>query len=135
MEKVLPREVVVLVGENVREEKGNKISLMGLYVGDDILIHSAEPKVHLPSLSILVIVRDGQGVFESALVLLEPSGKERALGEREVEKVKEQNAIFAVTLNNYLVEEFGDYRVKLRLDEEEYEYTFGIKSSPNEPKE
>ncbi len=68
-----PTEVVFLLAEDIREEVRSKLSLLGVFSGDDIIIRGEKPAI--PSLAFFLLIRDGRGTFESSFRINSEEGK------------------------------------------------------------
>ena len=98
-----------LVCEGVRPEAGNKLTLVGFYAGDRIVVPIGTERVLLNSLAFLLIFRDGQGTFKTGVSLRSPSGKELFEDSpiRDVELKENSTHTFAFQIVPFQSEEFG----------------------------
>ena len=98
MKKILPKQLRFFLADGVREEIGAKISLIGLYTGDEVIVQSELPvqvpgKIRglaLPGLYILIILVNGQGKFKGEFVIYDPNGKPMRRAIEIVNKVKDK---------------------------------------------
>ncbi|MGH6824684.1 DUF6941 family protein [Methyloceanibacter sp.] len=119
--------VVFLLCETVREELGNKLSLLGLFTSNRILAPADTTTVLLPSLTLLFIVNGGEGSFRTSLTLFAPSGK--ALAEptpRDVPLVPGTGRNLIFNFVPFSTDEFGEYHAILRMDGTEYSRRFSL---------
>jgi len=132
--KKLPTSVTFLLADDIREEIGNKKSLIGMYVGDAIQI--SEPTVlpmAMPSLLIFILLRGGAGIFNATFKVIAPGRQNMLTSEpAEVTLIPDVNFIFANKVNGFPVPEFGDYEIQLKLDAKIFKYKFKVVSSPQE---
>jgi hypothetical protein len=128
----LPRddEVVFLVCENIREEPNKKLSLLGVYTSNQILVPPDTSEVFLPALSFIFIFRGGEGSFIPSVQFTTPSGKTIAEG-KVAEKVTLGEGGYNMLLNfiPFQTNEFGDFSVTAKLDDHQYHRSFAIRKS------
>src|SRR3990170_6853318 len=83
MPKMLPKRIHFLIADAIREETGGKLTVMGLYAGNDIRLQGPLPTeipdgmkgIAIPSLAILAIITDGHGEFRTQFYLYDPNDK------------------------------------------------------------
>ncbi len=83
MVTVLPKQARFLLAEAIRDEAAGKVSLLGLYSTDEVVVQGPLPAVvpegmhgvALQSLAILVIFVDGYGEFHVKFEFYDPDGK------------------------------------------------------------
>lgn len=136
MANVYPKNIQFLLADHVRQEEGGKLSLLGFYSGDAVLLKGPLPEeipegmegIALPGLTIVAVVRDGHGSFNSAIHLYGPNGKELGEGVKghALDKAKDGTANLLVPIQPFPIPEFGMYRVLLELGKHEYEYRFRV---------
>lgn len=136
MANVYPRNVQFLLADAVRQEEGGKLTVLGLYSGDAVLLKDSLPNsipegmegLALPGLTIVAIVRDGQGSFSYGVHLYGPDGK--ALGKgvdgMKLDKKKDAPASLLIPVQPFPIPDFGTYRVLLQLNRHEYEFKFRV---------
>ena len=131
-------KVNFLIAEEVRPEANNKITVLGLFAGDIIImIKGARPQgvpeglpAGLERLSILAIISDApDGLHKFKGRLIEPSGElyrpESALGEATTKKGFSHTVI--VELKPLIVKKSGIFRFEFFVDEEMFSYPFEIR--------
>lgn len=134
MEKKYPTNegLNFIVCDDIREEQNNKLILVGVYGGGDILF---EPKgsddvvYNLPSLALFFQFLDGFGEFNGSFELVDPSGN-HVINHADTGVLTKKDTgalVFYAKVNNFNVKEFGQYKAVMRLDDEEYEKVFQIK--------
>ena len=127
MSQKLPDSVQFLIAEDVREESGKKLSLLGVFAGDDINIEKNELGYALPSFAILILGRGARGKFRGSLKLLSPSGKEIVVNQwDELDFSSGANFVMPIKLVPFVINEFGPYTVSLTLSDTPYTFTFSI---------
>lgn len=136
MANVYPKDIQFLLADHVRQEEGGKLSLLGFYSGDAVLLKGPLPEeipegmegIAIPGLTIVAVVRDGQGIFNSAIRLYGPNGKELGEGVKgqKLDKRKDGTANLLVPIQPFPISGFGMYRVLLELGTHEYEYQFRV---------
>lgn len=136
MANVYPKNIHFLLADAVRQEEGGKLTVLGLYSGDAVLLKDPLPQVipegmeglALPGLTIVALVRDGHGSFSYDVRLFRPDGI--ALGKgadgMRLDKAKETPASLLVPIQPFPIPGFGTYRVVLLLNKHEYEYKFRV---------
>ena len=83
MRKPLPKRVQFLLAESVREEVGGKLTLLGYFTGNDIIMHNPMPAtipkgakgIALSNLTILATFFGGSGTYNAEVAVYDPSGK------------------------------------------------------------
>lgn len=144
MANVYPKEIQFLIADHVRQEEGGKLSLLGFYSGDAVLLKGPLPAeipegvggIALPGLTIVAVVRDGQGSFDSTFHLYSPDGRELGQGVKgqKLDKAKGGAASLIVPIQPFPIPEFGIYRARLQLGKHEYEFQFKVGHfDPNVP--
>lgn len=137
MANIYPKDVRFLLADAVRQEQGGKLTVLGLYSGDSVLLNDPLPKVFpegkqgfaLHGLTILVTICDGQGHFDCSIHLFGPDRKELGKGANrlEVNKEKDASANLIFPMEPFLINGFGIYRFALQLNKHEYEFKFSVR--------
>jgi len=141
MKKQLPSAPRFLLADNITEQSGGKLLIVGLYSGDVVVLHGPLPAevpaqfrgLAIPGLYILVTFIDGVGEFDASVRIYDPKGN--ALGpesrlKAKLEKGKSQNLI--VPLVPFPVTAFGKYRIELQIDTRKFNYEFSVQhEDPN----
>lgn len=114
--------------EDIREERGNKLTFLGVYTGGDILCPKGAKETILPSLTLFFGFGDGEGEFDVRMKLTGPDGS--IIVEKNIERAKKKpregmNLIFG--FKPFHVKKFGMYTAVVNLDGETYERTFDIR--------
>ncbi len=141
MAKKLPAQLRFLLADAVREEAGGKVSILGFYSGDEVVLQGELPTkleegaqaVALPALTILVLFVDGYGNFQLRLQVFDPTGKPFGLSKpMQINKVKGAPYNIILPIMPFPIRVFGRYRFELRIDKRKYEYSFTVRhQDPN----
>ncbi len=131
-DKKYPSVIWSILADDVRQETGSKISIIGAYTGNDITV---TPTQQLPTgqsigfpLTVLYVFEGVEGEHEARLNIFDPLGKAVGNGVLKFNpgKVSTVNAIFK--LPNFVVSESGQYTAKLSFgDQKPYEFKFKVK--------
>jgi hypothetical protein len=132
--KVFPSDSTTrfLVCENIREEARGKISFLGVYTGDQILVPINTTVVTLASVAFWFGFLDGEGQFAATVSLFSPTKTlldQASMPAAEKEIGKMLNLI--VNLAPFRTDEFGTYRAVAYLDQQAYERKFEIRKDPS----
>jgi hypothetical protein len=122
--------------EEIRQESGNKVSLLGVLAGG-IVIDTHQPEESednytLPQLCFYFNFRDGEGSYKAQLEILDPKGTiiiENDIG--ELKKKPLSSMTFYATCRPFHINTFGEYTARLTLDDTPYEGRFLVKSENN----
>jgi hypothetical protein len=134
MAKVYPDKIdIFLAADAIRQEIGGKITIMGAFVGNQILLAPDTPlPAHMP-LAILAAFYGGEGDFETKLRIKEPSGAESGeLVTGRLNKVANQAMQVMVNFGLFGIVSLGKYKIDVILDDHVYtEYlTVGMSDKP-----
>lgn len=130
MTKQFPSDdkTIFLLCEDVREETGKKLTVLGLMLGGEIIVPKQDHQnAALSSLAFLFALTDGEGVFKSEFSIIGPDNQPLIMGNPlETEKLPDAAAslIFKLLPFKY---KLGTYRVILKLDGSAYEREFKIR--------
>lgn len=136
MARLFPKNVQFILADAVRQEVGGKLTMLGLYSGDVVLLNETLPPalpegaagMALAGLTFLVRVLDGQGQFKYRVDLYGPKGE--MLGQRMTEQILEMQpgttASLIVPVQPFPIPEFGIYRIVLTLNGRPYEFKFRV---------
>lgn len=127
--KKYPNDVRFLLAEDFRTETGKKLTLLGVYAGDDINLGGEAAGQALASLIVLIIGRGALGKFEAKVEIRNPS-KELMFDpvNNTLEIVEEQNFVIPLKISPFPIPQLGEYTVTLFLDDRSYPYHFLIRS-------
>lgn len=123
-----PDEIKTIISESIREEVNKKLSILGLYVGDNVIVQG-EAGGALSSFSILTILRNGNGNIHLKITLYDPDKNIIHQSLINVEFQPGQNAILPIQLSPFPIKKFGDFVFEIIFDDNEdikYEYKFNI---------
>jgi hypothetical protein len=123
--------VIFLLSEHVRQEVGGKVSVLGLYPGNLLLIPKDTKQIVVP-LTFIFIALEGEGVFPTSLSVHSPSGKpmfpDASLSD-SIKNPREALSVF-VAVQPFVTEETGKFDVTLRLGKSSYRRSFTIEFAP-----
>lgn len=127
--KVYPKNDFFLLCEDIREEKGGKYSLIGVFVGGDIqltpgVIGSAG--VAMPSLSIFARFSGGVGEFRQRLRVIPPVGDPISVDGTPVELKEGVVHMANLQMRPFSLPALGTYRLELYFDDEKFEFPFDV---------
>lgn len=130
-------KVNFLIAEEVRPEVNGKMTILGLFAGDIILLVkgarpegvAADTPVGLERLAILVIIGETEGEHKFKGKLVEPSGElyksELALGEATLKKGFNHTII--VELKPFIVKQEGIFNFEFFVDDQKFTFPFEIR--------
>jgi hypothetical protein len=123
-----PDEVTLLISEDVRPDLGNKISLLGFFMGGDIGFQKGTPlPVILSSVTFIFWVKGGEGTFSQTVKLLKPDDSVFFESTpNQFEKKPNQAAALILKLAPFNIPVIGDYKVIMTLDGTGYEHIVPI---------
>ncbi|MDD5384154.1 MAG: hypothetical protein PHG89_04660 [Gallionella sp.] len=122
-------KVVFLLCEDFRAELGGKASLLGAFLGGDIVIQEKKVKgLALPSLAFIFMFNDGSGSFDSKFEILSPDDKPIIPDSGTTSAIKKPDASMNIIskVAPFPAEE-GTYKVHVQLDDKLYKREFKIR--------
>lgn len=133
--KVYPtqEEMAFIVCDDIRAEAGNKMGLLGVYGGYEIVfqddaLNNSQESLSIPSLSFYFSFRDGVGNYTSRISV---KYGDRSLLDEEMGVIPKQEGragVVAFKMAPFTVAGFGTYTVSLVLDgDREYSHPFEIR--------
>jgi len=128
-DKMYPRDSRFFVCEQVRNEAGNKLTLLGCYTSGHIVANKKIKDDEPAELEIAFVITllDGYGKFRVSLDVLAPDERpvfSDQVGETVMSKGKGHDLVFQFRPLQFPSP--GTYVVKLGLDESTYKYTFQL---------
>jgi hypothetical protein len=128
MNKSLPKSdgSSFLLCEDVREEVNNKLSVIGVFPNDDIVL---QKDVVIPSLMAVLFARGGEGPCETRISLTDPQGQAVIESPKKavvLEKNKSYLAAVRVLAPHLAV---GQYSITFFFDDEPIQRTFEVKTA------
>lgn len=128
MNKSLPQSdgSSFLLCEDVREEVNNKLTIIGVFPNDDVVL---QKDVVIPSLMAVLFARGGEGTCETTISLTDPKGQAVIESPKQtivLEKNKVHLAAIRVLAPQLLV---GQYTIKFFFDEEPIQRSFEVKTA------
>ena len=115
-----------LLCEDVREEVNNKLSIIGVFQNDDIVL---QKDIVIPSLMVILFARGGEGPCETRVSLIDPKGQAVIESPKQtvvLEKGKVHLAAIRVLAPQLMV---GQYTIKFFFDDAPIQRTFEVKTS------
>ncbi len=128
MNKSLPKSdgSSFLLCEDVREEVNNKLSIIGVFPNDDIVL---QKDILIPSLMAVWVARGGDGPCETKISLTDPAGQTVIESPKQtvvLEKNKPYLAAIRVLAPQLMV---GQYTIKFFFDDVPIQRTFEVKTA------
>ena len=128
MELPKDSDVVLLLCEDARLEVGNKITLLGMYAGDDISVWSEEDEKNIGALTFVILIKGKSGKFRAVFEIRKPDKSSFIRHEfGDIEKPAAGAAVPILKFSPFFVEQYGEYLVILSLDGREYIRAFTIR--------
>jgi hypothetical protein len=126
MKKALPQSEgsSFLLCEDVREEVNNKLTIIGVFPNDDVILRK---DIVIPSLMAVLFARGGQGSCETKVSLTDPKGQTVIESPKQtvvLEKNKNHLAAIRVLAPELTV---GQYTIKFFFDESSIQRSFQVK--------
>jgi hypothetical protein len=128
MKKSLPKSdgSSFLLCEDVREEVNNKLSIIGVFPNDDIVL---QKEILIPSLMVVLFARGGEGPCETKISLTDPKGQTVIESPKQtavLEKNKVHLAAIRVLAPQLLV---GQYTINFFFDDVPIQRTFEVRTA------
>jgi hypothetical protein len=128
MNKSLPKSdgSSFLLCEDVREEVNNKLSIVGVFPNDDIVL---QKDILIPSLMVVLFARGGEGPCEKRISLTDPKGQTVIESPKQtvvLEKNKVHLAAIRVLAPHLMV---GQYTIKFFFDDVPIQRAFEVKTA------
>ena len=122
-------EVIFLLCEDVRAEYGNKLSILGLFAGNDILFPTGSGHT-LPSLAILLLLR-GMQFRPNSNAQLRVKGPRWPVNEPVTWPLQPEaeTAAFMFKVQNVDLG-LGEYRIELSIGAERHVFGFRVAEQP-----
>ena len=115
-----------LLCEDVREEVNNKLSIIGVFPNDDIIL---QRDIVVPSVMAVLFARGGEGPCETRVSLTDPKGQTVIESPKKTVVLEKNNTYLAairVLAPELLV---GQYTIKFFFDDVSIERTFEVKTA------
>lgn len=137
--KSLPKRVRFFIADDIRADS-RKPMIIGFLPNDFVGIEASEGQpepsketpIILQSLAILTAFIDCEGPFDAEISLYTPSGiaileHQKVDGGINSDQATQKHDInFIAKFMPFGIPEFGPYKFVIKLDEQDYEYTFNI---------
>jgi hypothetical protein len=115
-----------LLCEDVREEVNNKLSIIGVFPNDEIVL---QKEVVIPSVMAVLFARGGEGSCETKVSLTDPKGQTVIESPKKTVVLEKSDAYLAAI--RVLAPELtvGQYTIKFFFDDQTIQRTFEVKSA------
>ena len=128
MKKSLPKSdgSSFFLCEDVREEVNNKLSIIGVFQNDNIIL---QKEIVIPALMAVLFARGGEGSCETRVSLTDPKGQTVIESPKQtvvIEKNKVYLAAIRVLAPQLMV---GRYTIKFFFDDTPIQRTFEVKKA------
>jgi len=139
MKQQLPQTVRFLLCDDVRPEATGKVSIIGLYPADVIMVRNMDGQVPpeglvtvLGQIAIACLALNGNGTYTAGVAITGPSGQNMLSGSLgEFTLARDRNATLIVQSTNLAVPEYGKYTLILTIGKREYPFEFNIVQAPD----
>lgn len=113
-----------LLCEDVREEVNNKLSIIGVFPNNDIVL---QKEIVVPSVMAVLFARGGEGACETRVSMTDPKGQTVIESPKKTVALEKDTAYLAAI--RVLAPELtvGQYTIKFFFDETAIERTFEVK--------
>jgi hypothetical protein len=120
-----------LLAESVRQEAGGKLTVIGFYPGNQLLIPKGTKQTVTP-LAFIFLALEGEGTFPTTISLVSPSGKAMFQDEKMQDSVKVPNQPLSILVGvqPFVTDEIGEFNVTLRLGHASYRRSFIVDFAP-----
>ena len=115
-----------LLCEDVREEVNDKLSIIGVFPNDDIVL---QKDIVVPSVMAVLFARGGEGPCETRVSLTDPKGQTVIESPKKTVLLEKNNTYLAAI--RVLAPELtvGQYTIKFFFDDQTIQRTFEVKSA------
>ena len=115
-----------LVCEDVREEVNNKLTIVGVFQNDSIVL---QKDIVIPSLMVVLFARGGEGSCETRVSITDPNGQTVIESPKQTVVLEKNNVHLAAVraLAPHLT--VGQYKIKFFFDDESIERSFEVKTA------
>jgi hypothetical protein len=120
-------QAVFLLCEFIRPEEGGRLTVIGLYPGNQVLVPKNTEQISLP-LTFAFTILEGEGTFSTKFSIQAPSGKQIFSEHPLPDSVKSEGQPLTVSIfiQPFTTEEVGDFAVTLHLGNTSFRRTFTI---------
>jgi hypothetical protein len=115
-----------LVCEDVREEVNNKLTIVGVFQNDEIVL---QKDILIPSLMVILFARGGEGSCETKVSLTDPQGQTVIESPKQTVVLEKNNVHLAAirVLAPHLM--VGQYTINFFFDDVPIQRTFEVKAA------
>lgn len=129
-DKIYPTNARFLLVDDVRVEAGSgKAILIGVFVGDDVIIKKSKgTEVNaLASVTFFGLLSGGKGEFTAEAKITSPSKNVRTKPLKPISLEHGKNAVLVLKVEPFPIESRGQYELEIVLDgEKSYRYSFRV---------
>ena len=112
--------------EDVREEVNNKLSIIGVFRNDDIVL---QKDIVIPSLMVVLLARGGEGPCETRISLTDPKGQTVIESPKQT-VVLEKGTVYPAAVRVLAPElTVGQYTIQFFFDDVAIQRTFEVKKA------
>ena len=122
-------DVWLLLADDVRQEMGNKVSILGYFAGDDILIEGST--TILGSLAILFVIKNADGEMQFSAKITPPSGADIATIPPTLIKLEPHKPFVQIIKFLGYPVTLGTYKVDVSFDNNTYRRSFVVGHAPS----
>jgi len=126
-----PTDVFVLLADDVREESSKKLSLIGVFAGDDVIFPAnTQTPILIPQVCFFLKFSDGDGTWMMDWVVTHHNGSEMAKNNAPFQITKQAGTVHIVVLrvSPFGIPAFGKFTLNVTLDNQAYDFEFEAKS-------
>lgn len=130
---MLPTDTLVkfILCENAREDKGGKVSLLGVFPDDQILLPADARFPAAFPLALVFFLVDGTGSFPAEFEVQGPRNQPTFQGKLpDVQKPPNNAATVVATFSPFIATQFGKYLATLILSGQRYVRSFDLAPAP-----
>jgi hypothetical protein len=130
---MLPSDALVkfILCDSAREEKDNKVSLLGVYPDDTVYLPADARFPAAFPLTLVYFLLDGEGAFSGAIELKTPIPQPPFSGPLpNIQKAAKQPGTILVSFTPFVAGGFGRYEAIMTLNNQRYTRTFTVAPAP-----
>ena len=123
------RDVVMVLCDDIRPEVGQKMGLLGVYIGDDIVFPPEAKELMLPTFCMMTWIRSGEGTCKFRFRVIRPNGESQTDVKDDIKLEKDAATVHVLKFVNAAFAE-GKYEVEIYFDDTVYRRSFRVKKAP-----
>lgn len=136
MNRQLPSDekTLFILCEDIRQELGKKISLLGVFTGGNIIVQTTEESTTLPSVGFYFVFTDGEGDFDGGFQVIGPNGESvTSKTGMKFQKKPGESMVLMMKITPFKIENWGTYKISINLENEIFERAFDVKKGDIPP--